>query len=257
MKCEYSTQHSRLIENRNLFLLLFTFLIFFAADARAQMFSVGGEPGRIDIPSTAIYLGLEPADFDYTGGALDVPGNEGRFSFSGSLLRLRLETPALQFFLATGGQLTGLDDVSYFDAGVQAGYSFSIVRNKQFTVQVPFQVVSSLTSVNTDETIPNAPQFRQGALAAGLGGFISARPSERVRIQAGFIPHYGFSFATGGTFGGSLAKLDGRFRLFLDRIFGDTGLSLGYNYKFNRYDVDENEFDYDLSSHSILVGITF
>lgn len=257
MKCEYFTHHSRLPKNRNIVLLVLTFLIFFATDAKAQMFSVGGESGRIDIPNTAIYLGLEPADFEYQGGSLAIPQNEGRFGFSGSLLRLRLETPALQFFLATGGQLTGIDDVSYFDAGVQAGYNFSIVRNETFTVQVPFQLVSSLTSVNTDQNIPNAPQFRQGALAAGLGGFIGVRPSERVRIQAGFIPHYGFSFATGGTFGGSLGKLDGRFRLFLDRVFGDTGLSLGYNYKFNRYDVDENEFDYDLRSHSILLGITF
>ncbi|MDX1639775.1 MAG: hypothetical protein R3281_17580 [Balneolaceae bacterium] len=244
-------------ENKKFFPLLLVFVIFFAADARAQMFSVGSEPGRIDVPSTAIYLGLEPADFEYQGGVLGLPGSEGRFEFSGSLLRLRLETPALQFFLATGGSLTGIDDVSYFDAGVQAGYSFSIVRQKQLTVRIPFQLLSSLTSVNTDESIPNAPQFRQGALAAGLGGFIGVRPSERVRVQASFVPHYGFSFATGGTFGGSLAKLDGRLRLFLDRVFGDTGLSLGYNYKFNRFDVDENEFDYDLRSHSILVGITF
>lgn len=257
MKCENLTQHSLFFKNNILVLLLFSFLIFFATDAEAQMFSVGSEPGRIDVPRTAIYLGWEPADFDYKGGDLAIPGTEGRFAFSGSLLRLRLETPALQFFLATGGQATGLDNVSYFDAGVQAGYSFSIIRNKQFFVQIPFQLVSSLTSVNADEGIPNAPQFRQGALAAGLGGFIGVRPSERIRVQAGFVPHYGFSFATGGTFGGSLAKLDGKFRLFLDRIFGETGLSLGYNYKFNRYDVDENEFDYDLTSHSILVGVTF
>lgn len=257
MKCEYLIQHSRLVKNKNIILILAVILAFFAADARAQMFSVGGEPGRIDIPTTGIYLGLEPVDFEYQGGALDVPANEGRFAFSGSLVRLRLETPALQFFLATGGNLTGIDDVSYFDAGVQAGYRFSIVRSEQFTVQIPFQLVSSLTSVNTDESITNATQFRQGALAAGLGGFIGVRPSERVRVQAGFVPHYGFSFATGGTFGGSLAKLDGRLRLFLDRVFGDTGISLGYNYKFNRFDVDENEFDYDLTAHSILVGVTF
>lgn len=257
MKCEYFIQHSRLFKFNNIILVLLVFLVFFASDAKAQMFSVGGEPGRIDIPTTGIYLGWEPVDFEYQGGDLALPVNEGRFAFSGSLVRLRLETPALQFFLATGGKLTGIDDVSYFDAGVQAGYRFSIVSSKKFTVQIPFQLVSSLTSVNTDESITNATQFRQGALAAGLGGFIGVRPTERVRVQAGFVPHYGFSFATGGTFGGSLVKLDGKLRLFLDRVFGDTGLSLGYNYKFNRFNVDENEFDYDLRSHSILIGVTF
>lgn len=216
------------------------------------MFSVGSEPGRVDIPSTAIYLGLEPADFEYTGP----PANERRYEFNGSLLRLRLETSGLKFFLATGGSLTGIDDVSYFDAGIQARYGITLFRQKGLTVQIPLQIVSGITSVSNNQNLASSSQFRQGSLVVGPGAFVGARPSDRIRLQAGFIPHYGFSFATGGTFGGSLAKLDGKFRLFFDRLFGDTGLSLGYNYKFDRFDVDENEFDYDFQSHSILVGIT-
>lgn len=226
-------------------------------ELKAQMFSVGSEPGRVDVPTTAIYAGWETADFDYTGGALEASANEGRFGFSGSLIRFRFETPGLELFLGTGGSLTGIDDVAYFDAGVQAGYNFSIVRNQRLRVQIPLQFISSLTNVTTDQSIPNAPQFRQGALVAGTGGFIAARPSERIRLHAEFIPYYGFSFSTGSTFGGSLAKLEGKFRFFLDRVFGETGLSFGYNYNFNRFDVDEDEFDYDLNSHSILLGITF
>lgn len=257
MKCEYPMQHSLYNKKIILFFIPFILLVFFSVEVQAQMFSVGSEPGRTDIPGTAVYLGLEPVDFNYTGGELQNPANEERFEFDGSLLRLRLETRSLQFFLATGGSLTGIDDVSYFDVGVQAGYRFSILRNENLTILLPFQIVSSLTSVDTDQNIPNAIQFRQGALAAGAGGFIGLRASEQIRLHANFIPYYGFSFATGGTFGGSLAKLDGKFRLFFDRLFGDFGLSAGYNYKFNRFDVDENEFDYDLQSHSILLGITF
>ena len=258
MKCEFLPQHSHFSKNVFFLFLLFGVMILCTTEVKAQMFSVGGdESARLDIPRTAIYLGLEPADFEYTGGSLATTENEGRFAFSGSLLRLRLETPGLEFFLASGGSLTGIDEASYFDAGVQAGYSFTILRQERFTIRLPFQVVSSLTSVSTDEGVPNATQFRQGALAVGVGGFIGVRPSGNFRMQAAFIPHYGFSFATGGTFGGSLGKLEGKFRLFFDRLFGETGLSLGYNYKYNRFDVDENEFDYDLKSHSILVGITF
>lgn len=250
-------QHSLDMNNKFRCLLLFGFLIFFTAEVKAQMFSVGGDPGRLDIPRSAIYLGIEPADFNYTGGELNRPENEGRFAFNGSLMRLRLETYGIQFFLASGGSLTGMDDATYFDAGIQAGYNITLHRQDNFIVQIPFQIVSSITSVTADDNVVDASQFRQGALAVGAGGFIGVRPSGRIRLQAGFIPHYGFSFATGGTFGGSLAKLDGKFRLFIDRILGDKGLSLGYNYKFNRYDVDQNEFDYDLESHSILVGLTF
>jgi hypothetical protein len=257
MKCEYLMQHSLCSKKINLFFIPFFLLIIFSAEVQAQMFSVGGEPGRSDIPGAAIYLGLEPADFNYTGGDLPNSTNEERFEFDGSLLRLRLETRSLQFFLATGGSVTGIDDISYFDVGVQAGYRFSILRNENLTILLPIQFVSSLTSVNSDQSVSSAIEFRQGALAAGAGGFIGVRASNNIRLQADFIPYYGFSFATGGTFGGSLAKLDGKFRLFFDRVFGDYGLSAGYNYKFNRFDVDENEFDYDLQSHSILLGITF
>lgn len=252
-------QHSPVCKHKSAnklsFLILLCCLTMLSPEVKAQMFSVGGEPGRVDIPGTAIYLGLEPADFEYTGDPDLLNG--GDFEFSGSVIRLRLETSGLNFFLATGGSLTGIDEVSYFDVGIHAGYAITVVRREEFFVQVPLQIVSSLTSVSSDQNLGNSSQFQQGALAVGAGALAGVRPANNFRLQLGFIPHYGFSFATGGTFGGSLGKLEGKFRLFFDRLFGDTGLSLGYNYKFNRYDVDENEFDYDLASHSILVGITF
>lgn len=221
------------------------------------MFSVGSAPGRVDIPQTAIWLGAEPIDFEYTGGNLPMDINEGRFSFSGTVLRLQARFQGLELFLGSGGSLTGIDDISYFDAGIKAGYRFPLVRSRKLVVRFPFQIVSSITSVSSDRGLGNTNQFQQGALVVGAGGFIGVRPTSKFRLQAGFVPHYGFSFATGGTFGGSLRKLEGEFRMFFDRLFGDTGLSLGYNYRFDRYDIDENEFDYDLKAHTILVGITF
>jgi len=261
MKCENLMEHSleteKRISNKSLYLLTFLMVLFLAAEVQAQMFSVGSTPGRVDIPRTAIYLGIEPADFDFTGGSLPNAINEGKFSFSGSLIRLEARLQGLEVFLASGGALTGIDDVTYFDAGIRAGYGLPIVRSENLLVQVPFQVMSGITNVTSDRGSTGGAQFRQGALTVGAGAFIGVRPSSRFRMQAEFLPSYGFSFATGGTFGGSLAKLDGKFRLFFDRLFGNTGMSLGYNYKFNRFDIDENEFDYDLQAHTILVGITF
>ena len=63
-----------------LLLSLFT-LFMLAGEAQAQMFSVGTAPGRVDIPQTAIYLGVEPADFDYSGGSLANPLLQDRFSY--------------------------------------------------------------------------------------------------------------------------------------------------------------------------------
>lgn len=262
MKCEYLMEHSPKSDffciRTWLFPVPVLLVLFFAVEAQAQMFSVDSTPGRVDIPRTAIHLGLEPADFDYTGGDLPAgAGEEGRFAFSGSLIRLEAQFQGLGVSLASGGSLTGIDDVSYFDAGIQAGYGIPVVRSENLIIQIPLQVSSGITNVSSDRGLSGSSQFRQGSLTVGAGGFIGVRPSGRLRMQAGFIPNYGFSFATGGTFGGSLGKLEGKFRLFFDRLFGETGLSLGYNYKFNRFDIDENEFDYDLQAHTILVGITF
>lgn len=261
MKCEYLMEHSPnpkiSFSKQTAFLTLLFALLLLSTKVQAQMFSVGSAPGRVDIPQTAIWLGVEPIDFDYTGGGLQTPINEGRFAFSGSVLRLQARFQGLEAFLASGGSLTGIDDISYFDAGIKAGFGLPLVRSRELTIRIPLQIISSITSVSSDRGVVNATQFKQGALVIGAGGFIGVRPSSRVRIEGGFVPHYGFSFATGGTFGGSLGKLEGTFRLFFDRLFGNTGLSLGYNYRFDRFDIDEDEFDYDLKAHTILVGITF
>jgi hypothetical protein len=261
-KCEFLMEHSQnAIKNyKKTQLLLLAFLLFFfvAGEVDAQMFSVGKAPGRIDIPQTAVYLGVEPAEFDYTGGTLSNPILQDRFSFNGTLIRLEARFQGLEAFMATGGSLTGIDDVSYFDAGIKVGYGFSIVRSETLTLQIPLQVMSGITNVTSDRnSAAGSPQFRQGALTIGAGGFVGLRPARSFRVQAEFIPSYGFSFATGGTFGGSLGKLEGKLRLFFDRLFGSTGLSVGYNYKSSRFDVDANEYDYDLQAHSLLLGITF
>lgn len=262
-KCEFLMEHSRIIGKiqKRWQLILVSFLTpFLLADVvQAQMFSVGSSaPGRIDVPQTAIYLGIEPADFDYTGGSLPDPLNQERFSYSGTLIRLEARFQGLEVFMASGGSLTGIDEVSYFDAGIKVGYGFSIVREEKIIVQIPLQVMSGVTNVTSDEaSVGGSPQFRQGALTIGAGGFVGVRPGRTFRVQAELIPSYGFSFATGGTFGGSLGKVEGKFRLFFDRLFGNTGLSVGYNYKSSSFDIDENEYDYDLQAHSLLVGITF
>lgn len=255
MKCEYFVKHSR---NPSIFTIVFFLLLLVMGMPRqglAQMFSVDSPERTYQLPGTAIYLGVEPADFEFRGESL-LPGND-RFSFTGSLLRLRLESRGINLFLATGGSLTGIEDASYFDAGLKAGYGLSILRQQNFGIQIPVQLTSSITTVTDRESASNETAFRQGGLVGGAGVYLFARPSGPFRVEANAIPSYGFSFATGGTFGGSLTSVEGQLRLFMDRLFDDIGISLGYDYNFRRFDVDGSQFDYDFGSHSILVGVTF
>lgn len=221
----------------------------------AQMFSVDSPDRTYQMPGSAIYLGVEPASFEYHGESQ--LSQDNRFEFNGTLIRLRFESRGINVFMGTGGSLTGIEDNSYFDAGIKANYGLPVVRGQNFGIQVPVQFISSLTTVTNKNIIGNETAFRQGALIGGAGLFIFGRPSDRFRIEASAIPSYGFSFATGGTFGGSLATVEGQLRLFLDRLFDDIGISVGYDYNFRRFDIDGDQFDYDFGSHGILVGITF
>lgn len=236
---------------------LSVFLFLFFGEARAQMFSVQEEgPQRsLMIPTTNAYLGLEPVQFEYKGPQGVVNG--GIFEFEGPLVRAKFETIGFEAFVGVGGRLTGLDDEAYFDAGVRAGRGWPIIRKRRFILQIPLQLKSSLTTVTSDQFLGAGTQFQQGTLTFGGGGEFEIRFSDRIRFSAAAIPNYGFSFATGGVFGGQIFELETKSRFYADRLFGDVGLSAGWDYGFKRFDVEENEFDYNLRAHSFLIGITF
>lgn len=256
MKCEFFIKHSSaFVKNCALALCSLGVLVFSLINpgtACAQMFSVDNEPEVTDVPGTAVYLGVEPANFDYKG-----PITGGQYEFNGSLIRFRLESYGINLFLASGGEITGLDDISYFDAGLKAGYGINILRSREVIIQIPLQLITNITSAVNRNVVGLNTQFQQGGLVAGIGGYIGLRPVDRVRFRFNVVPSYGFSFATGNTFGGSLTMVEGQARMFVDRIFGELGLSLGYDYSFKGYDIEEDIFDYNLKTHSILLGITF
>lgn len=257
MKCEFPVKHSRM---HKLFWSLLTATIFLLATGStnvtmAQMFSVGDPEPTYDMPNTAVSVGVEPADFEYTGDQ-EISGN-GQFAFSGPLLRLRVETPGLDLFMASGGKLTGIDDVSYFDAGIKAAYQLPLYSKEKISVLLPVQLMSSLTTVTDRESLGNEPNFRQGSFVAGAGFQLLVRPVPQFRFEAAALPSYGFAFATGGAFGGSQAATEMKFRLARDRLFNDIGLSVGYDYNIRTFEIDGEQFDYDFAAHSLLLGITF
>ena len=249
----------RLPENSSVLSIFAVVLLFFTIEpARAQMFSVGGDDrvGVRDIPGNGVYLGFAPASFEYKGSASSDP-NAGIYDFDGPILRAKFETPGFEVFIGVAGRLTGLDHEAYFSAGVQAERGLRVVRSRRFQLELPLMLKSSITTVTSDRFIGSGAQFQQGTLSFGAGGRARFRLGERFRLAAGAVPNYGFSFATGGTFGGQIFELESRLRFYVDRLFGDSGLSFGWDYGFKRFDVEENEFDYNLGTHSILVGLTF
>jgi hypothetical protein len=103
----------------------------------------------------------------------------------------------------------------------------------------------------------NISRFRFGSLAVGAGAQALARVTKNIRLQASAVPGYGFAFASGGFFGGSISLATATGRLYFDKLFNQLGLSLGYRYNQRRYDIDENQYDYFIKSHSVQIGINF
>ncbi len=224
--------------------------------ASAQMFSVGNDRPRFDIPRTELYLGLEPMEVRYHGSPTNT--NAGIYSFDGPIIRAGYNSSTLDLFIGTGGEITGLDDVAYFDFGGNIDIGINLYTTENLFIQLPLRIASRFTNItNSNRGIQGFDRFRFGSLTAGAGGRILARPGEQIRIEASAVPSYGFSFASGGLFGGSLGSFSSGVRLYFDRLFGDFGLSAGYKYDFRNYNVDEDEYDYKMKSHSIQLGITF
>ena len=79
---------------------------------------------------------------------------------------------------------------------------------------------------------------------------------QKFNITTQFIPSIGFSTSSGGFLGGRILSLTGNARVnFYDLLFGKN-ISLGYDYIFDSYDIDGEQYDYDLSGHLITLGVS-
>lgn len=223
--------------------------------ASAQMFSVQEEDQPFQIPRSSLYVGLEFADFEYVG--LDDALRAGFYEFEGPLVRVEIETANIRLYMGAGGSITGMDSNTYFQAGVVGRYRFILVNEEHFTLRVPVQLQSDITTVTNTAVLNVNSQFQQGALLFGTGLNLEVRPIKSVRIRIMGVPQTGISFSSGGTFGGSMKAIELGARVFYDNAFGDIGVTAGYSYKSRSYDIDREQFDYDLNGHTAMVGITF
>lgn len=233
--------------------LTFTFLFLLTLPARGQMFSVGDSEQEYFNPY-APYLraGLSTVDFNFNGDNSQVFSSD-RYDFEGNALFIGFESAGLYANLTMANKLTGQTDQSFFQLGITFNNPFIFVRKPDFSLGIPLQLSSLLTSVNKNET---NDEFGQTGLSAGAGLIMQARSKKLFSLTTEFVPSYGFSSSSGGFFGGSVFSLDGKLRLnFYDMLFGKN-ISLGFDYKTNSYDIDGEEFDYDLQKLTFSLGVS-
>lgn len=262
MKCKDSIKNSQLFKKGLKVIASLALLVLVGSNnpVWAQMFSVGEADPTFNQPLSEIYLGMEFLEVSYEGAPASEIGPEaGAFEFKGPIARVGYKNPGITLFMGSGGAITGIDEASYFDVGADIDFGISLHRSEKIRLQLPFRIASRYTNItnNQRQIFTSISRFEFGSLAAGLGARILARPQKDVRVQASAVPSYGFSFASGGFFGGSIGAVKANGKLYLDRLIGDKGLSLGYSYNFRNYDIDDEVYDYSMNGHTIELGITF
>ncbi|TVR14693.1 MAG: hypothetical protein EA391_12435 [Balneolaceae bacterium] len=234
--------------------VLVSIILMLPVHANAQMFSIGEPEQRTARPlgsATIFGVAWDFADFTYQAeGAEDFQ----RLDYSDSLIRLFLISPGLDISLAFGGSFTGMNDHSAVNLNARLYNNLFIQRRPNFQLAIPIQLTTDLMQVRRNET---SAEFQQSSLIFGTGAYSAFRLGDRFSFNLKATPNYGFSFSQGSLFGGGLFRFDSGGYLMIDRLFGDTALSIGYNFDYRAYRIEGDLNDYDFTSHSISLGIAF
>lgn len=219
------------------------------------MFSVD-EPQQQQIRPLGFYsvlgVSLELGDFSYTGSEAS---DDQRADFSGSIVRFRFENPGLDLTIGFGGSLTGMENTPYANVTGRLYNDLNLIRQPDsFRLAVPVQITTDLKSVRKNNS--NA-EFQQSSFVFGTGLASAMRLGDKVDFTLRGTPNYGFSFAQGSIFGGSLFRFDGRARFIFYQLIGNDSFSLSYHFDYRSYDIEGSLNDYDYISHSFTLGYAF
>ncbi|MEQ9309772.1 MAG: hypothetical protein RLN90_09985 [Balneolaceae bacterium] len=238
---------------RNLLLTIVSFIFILSPSfVLAQMFSVGETTQQRVISNSFIRFGYGPATFEYTGNDLNPSGTE-ILAFDNNAFFVSLETPGVNLSLILGNELSGFDEKNYFDLSFTLSNKFALVRERSVIMGLPIQLHSSITNINNDQTEEN---FNQVNFGVGGGGFIDLKLGNRISFTNELVPGYGFSNSSGGFFGGSFFYVVGKSRINFNNIILGRSFSLGYDFNYRSFDIDDELYDFDLKSHLLTIGIS-
>lgn len=228
-------------------------LILLPAPLLAQMFSVGGDSSPRQRASANYFrLGYSPVEFSYAGTS-GVVAPQNRLDFDSPAIHVGFETPGVSASLSFVNKITGAKDERYLNLTLDYINRFAFVRSRSFQLGVPVGLSTNLVSVRKEELNND---FSQTVFGFGLGLFSAFRVPEKLTFSIEGIPAYGFSNSNGGLFGGSNKSLTATARIDFLNIFPGRNISLGYDYKISSYDLDDDQYDYNLTNHLITLGVS-
>ncbi len=229
------------------------FVIFIPATLSAQMFSVDNSSPQVRFTSSYLRVGPAFTNFSYKGSDLGVGFSP--LSFEGTGLHLAFETPGFEINLKLANKLTGLDDKNYLDFDVAYNSYLPVSVKRSVQIGIPVIIHSGLVSVVENDGI--ADDFSQFVIGINGGLLANFRLGNALEFNNQGTYGYGFSSSNGGFFGGTATRLKLESRVNFLTLLKRRALSIGYNYELRSFDIDGEQFDYDLSGHSVTVGLSF
>lgn len=242
------------------FLILFIFVTALGIpdSVWAQMFSVGNN-GRVFAPPTsAVVAGIEPFEFNFTGDPDQLEADQAPdYTFYDPVYRLRVEIPGFHLYGGYGRNLSENDNLNYLNIGLSLTGGMNVWNRPRFTLVVPLEINTEYTQVINNTVSDRSNEFRQSAILIGAGLGFRIQPTDRIRIISRGLPMIGFSVSSHSGQGGVKYQIENRNRIYLDNLFGRTGLVFGVDFRFSDYNSEQNRFQYESFGNSLMIGISF
>lgn len=221
----------------------------------AQMFSVEPERSITTIPINSLSVGVSFMDFAYRGPE-QLLGSPADFSFNGPLMNLALDLEGFSAFGLYGRNL-GEHNSTYSHFGASVSNNLVLAAGNTLNVMVPIKISTDYLVVRNSALFNAGDEMKQNSFGLQGGLELRARMGRQVRFMAGSTGGYSFSTSGFGVSGGNAVDWSIQNRFFFDRLFNSVGLTVGFDIKSRRYNLDDRQFNYRALQQAVVIGATF
>ncbi len=250
-----------------LFLFVLPVALLLPCVASAQMFSYEPSSSR---SLTTLTVGYTPLAFTYAGSGNPDP----RLDFEGPIYSLRFGQANFDFSLAYGQQsaddaaVPGQSELKLLDVAVFGGVGIPVVRRPNVRLFIPIVIHTGYRVVGQDlrDGLTNELfNFTVFGIGTGLGAGGSLA-DERVQFDVRATPAVGLALRSFEGLAGNANMFRARAQVNIRELFGNLGLSMGYQYRGQAWNIDGSDlapnltddvFDYKSIGHTILVGVNW
>lgn len=161
----------------------------------------------------------------------------------------------------------GLRDLRLLDAELFLWGGFPITTSRTFRLYLPLVLHSGYRSVDErEQDLPSIDAFNLTTLGLGTGVGLESTLGRRIQLRGQITPLAGLALRTLEGTAGRTWLLRGKAQLHIPRVIRRYGLSIGYTYRYQRWNIDASDlfptisddlFDYKNRQHVFHVGVNW